>query len=337
MQRKDNETADINQRVPRDAGPEAGENNGSESIDDVPLYRRRRVVIPATLVILAALAGAWYWYVNLRDYVSTDDAYIEQNRVSISPKILGRVAALTVDEGDSVSPGEILVRLDETDLLAQKEQAIASLRFAEQSVELARVNLDRAQDDYTRAEQQYKTGVIPKEQYDHARSGLESARAERSIALTRVGTAKAQVGVVQVQLDNCVIASPVAGKVAKRWVLPGDIVQPGQPIFSVYDRTETWVTANLEETNLQAIRLKQDVDISVDSYPDKKFLGRVFQIGGSTASQFSLIPPNNASGNFTKITQRVPVKISIAQSKPAGENPVELLPGMSVEVRIKVR
>jgi membrane fusion protein (multidrug efflux system) len=337
MQRKDSQTADLSQRVPQDAGPEAGENNGSESIDEVPLFRRRRVVIPATLVILAALAGAWYWYVNLRDFVSTDDAYIEQNRVSISPKILGRVAALTVDEGDTVTPGEILARLDQTDLLAQKEQAVASLRFAEQSVELARVNLDRAQDDYARAEQQYKAGVTTKEQYDHARSALESARAERSIALARIGTAKAQVGVVQVQLENCIIASPVSGKVAKRWVLPGDIVQPGQPIFSVYDRTETWVTANLEETNLHAIHLNQDVAISVDSYPHKKFFGRVFQIGGSTAAQFSLIPPNNASGNFTKITQRVPVKISVTQDRPAGEDPVELLPGMSVEVRIKVR
>ncbi len=311
--------------------------NGSESIDHVPLYRKRRIVIPATLVILAALAGPWYWYVNLRDFVSTDDAYVDQNRVSISPKILGRVVALTVDEGDTVTPGEVLVRLDNTDLLAQREQAVASLKLAEESTGLAKVNLSRAQDDYARAEQQYKNAVITKEQYDHARSALESARAELSIAVSRIGTAQAQVGVVQVQLENCTITSPVAGKVAKRWVLPGDVVQPGQPIFSVYDRAETWVTANLEETSLKDLRLNQDVSIAVDSYPGKNFYGKVFQIGGSTAAQFSLIPPNNASGNFTKITQRVPVKISIAESRGSGEDPVDLLPGMSVEVRIKVK
>jgi membrane fusion protein (multidrug efflux system) len=325
------------QNLPQSGGADSPETDGSESIEDVPIYRKRRVVIPLALILLASLAGAWYWYVNLRDFVSTDDAYVDQNRVSISSKILGRVAALTVDEGDTVEPGEVLVRLDDTDLLAQKEQAVASLKFAEQSVTLARVNLARKEDDYARAEREFKSGVITKEQHAHAGSDLEAARAEQSIAISRVGTAKAQVGVVQAQLDNCVITSPVSGKVARRWVLPGDIVQPAQPIFSVYDRTQTWVTANLEETNLKDVRLNNDVSITVDGYPDRTFGGKVFQIGGSTASQFSLIPPNNASGNFTKITQRVPIKISIYQEPVAGRDPVELLPGMSVEVRIKVK
>jgi membrane fusion protein (multidrug efflux system) len=316
---------------------EASDNEGNQSIDAIPLYRKRRVVIPVTLVILAAVAGAWYWYVNLRDFVSTDDAYVDQNRVSISSKILGRVSALTVDEGDTVTQGQLLVRLDDTDLLAQKEQAVASLRFAEESVGLAKVNIARAQDDYARAEHQFKDDVITKEQYDHARSALEAARAEYGIALSRIGTARAQIGVVQAQLENCAIASPVDGKVARRWVLRGDVVQAGQPIFSVYDRRETWVTANLEETNLQVVHLNQPVTIAVDGFPGRTYSGRVFQIGSSTAAQFSLIPPNNASGNFTKITQRVPIKISIVEGQAAGDQPVELLPGMSVEVRIKVR
>ncbi len=326
-----------NQNLPPGSPADSADTDGSESIDEVPIYRKRRIVIPAALILLAALAGAWYWYVNLRDFVSTDDAYVDQNRVSISSKILGRVAALTVDEGDTVMPGQALVRLDNTDLLAQKEQAVASLKYAEQSVTLARVTLARKQDDYARAEREFKSGVITKEQYAHAGSDLEAARAEQSIAISRVGTARAQVGVVQAQLDNCVIASPVSGKVARRWVLPGDIVQPGQPIFSVYDRSQTWVTANLEETNLKDVRLNDDVSITVDGFPDEVFGGKVYQIGSSTAGQFSLIPPNNASGNFTKVTQRVPVKISIYHARSAGDDPVELLPGMSVEVRIKVK
>jgi membrane fusion protein, multidrug efflux system len=332
MQSNDQKTAHPREQLPPNTDADA-----SEDIESVPLYRKRRVVIPVTLVIILALAGAWYWYVNLRDFVSTDDAYIDQNRVSISSKILGRVSVLTVDEGDTVTQGEILVRLDETDLLAQKEQAVASLRFSEESVNLAKVNLARAQDDYSRAEQQFKDAVITKEQYDHARSALEAARAENSIALSRIGTARAQVRVVQAQLENCSVVSPVDGKVAKRWVLRGDVVQPGQPVFSVYDRKEIWVTANLEETNLHAVRLDQPVTIAVDGYPARTFSGRVFQIGSSTAAQFSLIPPSNASGNFTKITQRVPVKISITEERSAGTQPIELLPGMSVEVRIKVR
>lgn len=321
--------------------PSPGNNNadgqGDEPIDEVPLYRKRRIVIPAAVVVVACIAFAWYWYVNLRDFVSTDDAYVDANRVSISSKILGRIARLAVDEGDTVSRGEQLVQLDDADLLAQLDQAKASLAFAQESVTLAKVNMSRAQDDFTRAEQQFKDAVITKEQYDHAHHSLEAARAEYGIALSRVGTARAQAAVVSTQLDNCTITSPVDGKVAKRWALQGDVVQAGQPVFSVYDRSLTWVTANLEETNLQEVRIGQDVTIKVDTYPGHDFHGKVFQIGSSTAAQFSLIPPNNAAGNFTKITQRVPVKISVDAQKQSAADPVALLPGMSVEVRIKVR
>jgi len=305
--------------------------------NNAPLYGKRRIIIPAAILVLAALVGAWYWYVNLRDYVSTDDAYIDQNRVAVSSKILGRIASLAVDEGDSVSGGQAIVQLDEKDLNAQKDQALASLRLAEESLRLSQVQLERSQEDYARAENQFENAVITKEDYDHSRNAVEAARAEHSIALARIGAAQAQVAVVQAELDNCTIYSPVTGSVAKRWVLPGEIVQPGQPVFAIYDRTQTWVTANLEETNLQDLRLGQEVQISVDTYPDKSFAGRVFQIGGSTAAQFSLIPPTNASGNFTKVTQRVPIKISIRQHLATHESPVLLLPGMSVEVRIKVK
>jgi membrane fusion protein (multidrug efflux system) len=311
--------------------------NGDESIDELPLYRRRRVVIPVAVLLIAALGGTWYWYENLRGYVTSDDAYIDANRVAISSKILGRVARLTVDEGDTVTAGQVLVTLDETDLEAQMAQATASLRLAQESVTLARVNLARAQDDYHRADQQYRTSVITKEQYDHARSALDAADAELKIAISRVGTAQAQVGVVRAQLDNCTISSPVNGRVAKRWVLQGDVVQPGQPVFSVYDRSRTWVTVNLEETYMDVINLGEDVGISVDGYPDHIFGGRIFELGSSTAAQFSLIPPNNASGNFTKITQRVPIKISIEERTPAVVPRATLLPGMSVEVRIKTK
>ena len=323
----------------RPAQPEHGSANGQgdEPIDEVPLYRKRKIVIPLAVVVVLGVAVAWYWYVNLRDFVSTDDAYVDANRVSISSKILGRISRLSVDEGDTVTKGEVLVQLDQSDLQSQLEQAKASLDFAQQSVTLAKVNLSRAQDDFTRSEQQFKDAVVTKEQYDHARQALDAARAEYGIALSRVTTARAQVDVVSTQLQNCTITSPIDGNVAKRWALEGDVVQAGQPVFSVYDRALTWVTANLEETNLQQVHLGQNVSISVDTYPDREFYGKVFQIGSSTAAQFSLIPPNNASGNFTKITQRVPVKISLDGESGKSGDPLGLLPGMSVEVRIKVR
>jgi len=330
-------TEELKRTPPRTAPPppEPETEAGDESIDDVPMYRRRRVIIPLAILVALALGGAWYWYVNLRGYITSDDAYVDANRVAISSKILGRVARLAVDEADSVTAGEVLVTLDSTDLSAQMAQATAALALARESVTLSRVNLARAQDDFRRADQQFKTAVITKEQYDHARSALDAAGAELGISVSRVGTAQAQVGVVRAQLDNCTIVSPVNGKVAKRWVLQGDVVQPGQPVFTVYDGSQIWVTANLEETNLGALKLGDDVGISVDSYPDRIFGGKVFQFGGSTAAQFSLIPPNNASGNFTKVTQRVPIKISIEERTPGVASRAVLLPGMSVEIRIK--
>jgi membrane fusion protein (multidrug efflux system) len=126
--------------------------------------------------------------------------------------------------------------------------------------------------------------------------------------------------------------------VAKRWVLPGDIVQPGQPILTVYDLENLWVTANFEETKLSSIRLNDPAVISVDAYPDIKLEGKVILIGAAAASQFSLIPSNNASGNFTKVTQRVPIKISIEKPLAANKyNRITLLPGMSVQVKIRIR
>jgi membrane fusion protein (multidrug efflux system) len=320
-------------------GPTLKQNqNGDESIAEVPLFRKKRVLIPLFLLIVVAAVGAWYWYVNLREFDSTDDAYVDGNRVSISSKMLGRIVQLAVNEGDSVKAGQVTVRLDDSDLWAQDEQAKAALAYARETVTLAKVNLDKAQDDYQRAKIQFNGNIIPKEQYDHALKSMQAAQAQYSIALAQVGTARAQLGVVQTQLLNTTIAAPFDGVVSKRWVMAGDVVQPGQPIFSIYDLQHLWVTANFEETKLASIRLNDPVEISVDAYPDSHFEGKVIQLGANTASQFSLIPPNNASGNFTKVTQRVPVKISIEDADSSGQSSSpQLLPGMSVEVKVKVR
>ncbi len=305
-----------------------------ESIEQVPLYRRMRIVIPVLILILLGVAGWWYWYFVLRDYNSTDDAYIDANRVSISSKMMGRIISLGVDEGDSVKAGQIIVRLDDAELRAQEEQAKASLVSAEQSVTLAKVNLAKATDDLHRAETQIKSKVITQEEYDHTLKAHEMAQAQYTIAVAQVGSAKAQLGVVQTNLLNTSIVSPMDGIISKRWVLTGDVVQPAQPIYTIYDLKNVWVTANFEETKLSSIRLNDDAEISVDTYSGRTFRGKVFQLGSNTASEFSLIPPNNASGNFTKITQRVPIKISIANPDPSR---IALLPGMSVEVRVKIK
>ncbi len=304
-------------------------------IDALPLYRKKRVLIPLAFVLLLAAGGTWYYYTQIRGYDSTDDAFIDGNRVAVSSKMLGRMIFLAADEGDTVKQGEVLVRLDDADLRAQELQGKAGLDDARQAEALAQVNVDRAEDDFKRAETQYKTKVIPQEQYEHARSALAAARTQQKMALTRIGTAEAQLNVVRTSLTNMTIIAPMNGIVAKRYALPGDVVQAGQPILSVYDLGSVWVTANFEETKISALKIGDPVEISVDAYPDLKLNGRVILFGASTASQYSLIPPNNASGNFTKVTQRIPVKIAIDRPPIQNNDPHPLLPGMSVEVRVK--
>ena len=336
METKDKENKEINQGAVKTY--KAAENGaGDEDIDDVALFKRKRVIIPILAILTVVAVAGYYFYMNMQDYVSTDDAYVDANSVSTSTKMLGRIVYLGTDEGDTVNAGQVLVRLDDNDLRAQEASAKATLELSQQNLPLDQININRAQDDFNRAEVQYKGGITTKEQYDHAQKALEAVRAQYNIDLSKISAAKAQIGVIESQLQNTVIASPMEGIVAKRWVLTGDVVQPGQPVFTIYDLKNIWVTANLEETKLGHIHLNDPVKIDVDSYPGTKFYGKVFEIGNYTASEFSLIPPNNASGNFTKVTQRIPVKISIDDpSTTDGSKPL-LRPGMSVEVSVKIK
>ncbi|MCX5778879.1 MAG: HlyD family secretion protein [Elusimicrobia bacterium] len=309
-----------------------------EPITDVTLYTRKRVMIPLISAGAVVVIACVYWYFSIAGTVYTDDAYVDGNRAIISSKYAGRIAELSVEEGDSVQAGKILVKLDDSDLRAQEKQSQAALDYARHTLELAQVNGTKNEEDYARAESQFTSGVITKEQFDHAKKSLEAARAQNAIAQAQVASASAQLGVVQTQLKNIIIESPMNGVVAKKWAMPGDVVQVAQPILTVYDLDHLWVTANLEETKFGRIRLNQTVYVYLDTYRSHAFIGKVIQLGANTASQFSLIPPNNASGNFTKVTQRIPVKISIALKDDSGRNgPVRILPGMSAEVRLKIK
>ena len=301
------------------------------------LHRKKRVLIPAFLMLVVAVLVVFYWYNYLRGYVATDDAVIDSDAVTIGSKILGRIVALNAAEGDSVKAGQLLVQIDDSDLKAQEAQARAALDYVQQNVSVAKIALDRAQDDFDRASIQYNDHVITREQFDHARKALEMTQAQQAVALSQVKASQAQLAVLETQLTNTRIIAVASGVVAKKWVVPGDIVQAGQPIFTLYDLNDIWVTANFEETKLASIHPGDSVQISIDAFPDRQLTGTVELIGAATGSQFSLIPPNNASGNFTKVTQRVPVKIAFANldnNHPAGR--LALLPGMSVEVKIRV-
>jgi membrane fusion protein (multidrug efflux system) len=303
-------------------------------------YKQKRIIIPAIILIIAAVV-ALKWYQSRLGYVSTDDAFIDADKLNVSAKILGRITSLNFDEGDTVKPGQVIVALDSTDLIAQRNESEANLSYSRENIILEKVNLEKAQEDFNRAEAQYKSNIIPKEQFDNARHALEQAKARYNLARSNIKTSAARLNVIKTQLSNTVITSPMRGVIGKRWVLKGDIVQPGQPIYTMFDLKNVWVTADLEETKVEEIKNGDKVEISVDAYPDQNFAGEVYLIGSNTASQFSLIPPANASGNFTKVTQRVPVKISIypvdENGQPVDEKGIKLLPGMSVEIKVKIQ
>jgi membrane fusion protein, multidrug efflux system len=293
--------------------------------------RRRgpRVVGLVVLVVLLGV-GVYYgrsWLIDTLTFVSTDDAFIDANHVTISAKMLGRIQSITAVEGAQVQPGQVLVVLDDTDLRAQEAQAAASLNYAKENSVLSKINLDRTQDDFQRTATLYKGGAATREQYEHALKALDTANAQYAITEAQVATSNAQLRVIETQLLNTRITAPISGTIAKQSLMRGDVVQPGQTIFAVNDLANVWVTANYEETKIGRIRIGAPVQITVDAYRAHPFSGKVLLIGsGIVAPPFSI-------GDFTKTTQRVPVKIQF-DAIPEGAT---LLPGMSVEVKISVK
>lgn len=322
-----------------------------------------KIYIPLTIVILAVVAGAIYWYIDYNKYIRTDDAYVTSDVITVSPKIMGRVIKVYAEEGDSVQQGKLLTELDSTDLLAQKQQIIAAKAqteaaqlqaeakydFDTKNTVVQKISLEKASDDFARAKTQYSGGVLTKEQFDHSQKALETAKAtydaaqsqlkvskaQIESAKTAVSTSEAQIELINTQIKNSRLYAPVSGIVAKRWLLPGDIANMGQSIYTINNNSKFWVMVYLEETKVEKLKLGDSALFTLDTYPDVTFTGKVFLLGSTTASQFSLIPPSNASGNFTKVTQRIPVKISIdgTQSGTSLKN-YRLMTGMSAVVKI---
>ncbi len=328
-----------------------------------PKKKNGKVYIPLIIVLITVLVIGFLWYKEYIKYIKTDDAYVDSESVSVSSKIMGRVAAEYVAEGDSVKKGMLLAILDTTDLLAQRDQAVAvmnqavttkaqteaSYTYDQESLKVLQVTVDRTTDDFNRAKVQFKENIITKENYDHVSKALEAAQAqfnasESSLNVSKakiessasaIKSAEAQVALIETQLKNTKLYAPMNGIIAKRWLVPGDITSVGQSIFTITNNENYWVIVYLEETSIAKIHIGQKALFKIDAFEGVNFSGKIFSTGSNTASQFSLIPPNNASGNFTKVTQRVPIKISIdATDKGDKVGAYKFLAGMSAEVKI---
>lgn len=238
----------------------------------------------------------------------------------------------------------------------QVTEAQTSIATAQANVEAAKVAVWKASEDFTRYENLYNDHAITKAQYDDAKAAKESAEAQLAIAQTQVptqhrkvdvshsqvgatssnlATRQADVDYARLQLSYTVITAPASGIVSKRNIQLGQLVQGGQTLFAIVNANGIYVTANFKETQMEPLKVGQKVDISVDAYPDSTFHGQVESFSGATGAKFSLLPPDNATGNFVKVVQRVPVRIKLESDSSSS---IHLLrPGMSVGIIVHTK
>ena len=302
------------------------------------------------------------WLISSRTNIATDNAFIEARVVPVSSRIAGTVQRVLVTDNQRVSKGDLLVEIDQRDYQVQVNRAEAGVGMAEnesggerQRVEAADAALqsalarqEQALLDLERGEKLYSREVLPREQLDRlrtarrvadaqtkeARERLRLARAEAGLAASGTAANRARVMQRQAQLDEAKlqlsytrIYAPQDGFITKKSIEPGVNIQAGQPLLALVPLSNAWVTANYKESQLTHIKPGQKVQFTVDAYPGRTFSGTVDSIMAGTGAAFSLLPPENATGNYVKVVQRVPVKITI---DAASDPDHQLRVGMSV-------
>jgi membrane fusion protein (multidrug efflux system) len=326
---------------------------------------RRRWLTALTLVFSVLLAGYFgYAYLDTRNTESTDDAYVNGNLVQLMPQVAGTVLTIHADDTDFVKAGQVLVELDAADMRIGLEQAEAELAQAVREVramfatrdqltaELAvrQAELDRARADVARREGLTARGLVPREELDHAKDELKSAQAAVQAATQAVAANTAHIEGTSIEnhptvtraaarlkdaylaLQRTTLRAPVSGYVAKRVVQVGQRVQPASPLMAIVPLDDLWVDANFKEVQLRHMRIGQPAQVTADIYGRSvKFDGEVAGVGMGTGAAFALLPAQNASGNWIKVVQRVPVRIRLNPAQLA-EHPLRV--GLSMQVRV---
>jgi membrane fusion protein (multidrug efflux system) len=306
-----------------------------------------RMVIIGVLLITGLIWGGSRLYHSFL-YVETDNAQIAGDIYNIISRIPGTVNVVAVKENQQVSKGDTLIMLDIPDYQIKRDMAEAALQNARASVLAAEANSSAASAterklgaDLRRNSTLRRQDVISQSELDAIRAGAEASSAQHSAAAGQQKAAAAQVKLKEAELRNAelqlsytTITAPASGHVSKKNVQPGQYVAPGQQLIALVGSSELWIVANFKETQLDKITPGLPVIIKVDAYPGKEFKGKVESLSSGTGAQFALLPPDNASGNFVKVTQRIPVKI-IFTEKPDKNHP--LAAGMNVVVEVKIK
>ncbi|RUL63418.1 HlyD family efflux transporter periplasmic adaptor subunit [Dyella dinghuensis] len=349
--------------------PTAAAAPAAPTVQAPPPNNRRGFLLRLVLIIvILGIIGWTLWYfLDGRWYEGTDDAYVNGNIVQITPRINGTVITIGADDGDLVKQGDVLVKLDRSDADVGLQRAAANLAStvrkvrglystvsgAQAQLAVQRVALAKAQADYNRRRDLAKTGAISNEELSHALDALNSAQ-------NGLTTAQQQLQTNSVLVDDTVVAShpdvkaaaaqyraaylddvrttmvaPVTGYVAKRTVQVGQRVQPGAALMAVVPLHEVWVDANFKETQLKHMRIGQPVEVTSDVYGSSvKYKAQVESLGVGTGSAFSLLPAQNATGNWIKIVQRIPVRVVFTDPSQLDKNPLRI--GMSLDTDVNL-
>jgi len=269
---------------------------------------RRTMVIRSLLGLVLLVAAIWGLSIFIRSfyYESTDDAFIESHVITVGTKLSNTVRDVLIDDNYEVTKGELLVQIDPRDYEIQLHEAQA--------------NYDKAKSDYDRDMALVGSSAVSKQDLDTTRAALDVTAAELDQA--------------KLNLEYTRITAPVAGRITRKNVEPGDYIQTGQTLFSIVPH-DIWVTANFKETQLTHMLPGQPATIQIDAFPGKVFKGHVDSLQSGTGSRFSLLPPENATGNYVKVVQRLPVKILFDEPPDVQ---AAFAPGLSVvpEVNISV-
>ena len=329
--------------------------------------RRRGLLLLAAVVLLAGAAWFAWWYTHARWYVSTEDAYAGATVVQLTSEVAGTVRTIHPRETESVTAGQPLIELDPADARIAMDAALADLGATVRQVRGAypqtgrlqaqiaarETDLARARDDYRRRQSIAAGGAVSAEEVAHARevvngaeATLRAAREELNVALAQTGGIEAsrhplvmraatRVREAALALERMHVTAPVNGVVAKKGVQLGQRVNAGTPLLAIVELDDVWVDANFKEVQLQRMRIGQPVRLTSDLYGDDVvYQGRIKGFSPGTGAAFALLPAQNASGNWIKIVQRVPVRI-VLEPEQVAAHPLRV--GLSMHAEVDLR
>jgi membrane fusion protein (multidrug efflux system) len=312
--------------------------------------RLRRLLLMVALPIVLVIAGLWYWVHSSR-YQDTDNAYVVADQVNVAPQVAGRVLAVPVVQNQAVTAGQVLLTIDAAPFQIALDQANANLDTVRNQIQALQASLVGAEAHaaYLRREVDRDTNLVKQDVV--ASSKLDDMKTQLTVAEQQIAQIKANLSGdpsipytqqasykqalaarddAALQLSYATLKAPAAGVVTEVDIKPGDIVATGHPVFALVMSGKRWVEANIKETQLTRVHVGQKVEVEVDTYPGRKWQGTVESIAPGTGSVFSVLPAQNATGNWVKVVQRIPVRIALDPVQGAPD----LRAGMSAEVVI---